>query len=125
MPSRPVLRALLAVVADLRKLESQRQGLVAKAVNVPVDAEANEDFTDALTRLVAGKRAFPLPFGKGDARKLVDAATVTGSKPVCKGDWELVHEALGWRTEARKVLARWNSLSAADRSKSQTSAPRA
>ena len=111
-PGDPVLQALLSVVADVRKLERQRRELIAKAVDVPVDAELNEDFTDALARLVAGKSAFPFPFGKGDARKLVAAATVTGGSPASKGDWELVQETLGWRTHARKVLARWNSLSA-------------
>ena len=108
----PVLQALLAVVADVRKLERQRRELVAKAVDVPVDAELSQDFTDALTRLVAGKRAFALPFGNGDARKLIDAATVTGGNPASNRDWELVQETLVWRSDIRKVLARWNSLSA-------------
>jgi len=71
-----------------------------------------DDVADALNRLVAGKRAFALPFGKGDARKDIAAVTVTGAAPVSKGDWELVQEVLAWRTEARKVLARRASLSA-------------
>ena len=111
-PDDPVLQALLAVVADVRRLERQRRELVAKAVDVPVDAEINEDFTEALARLVVGKSAFAFPFGKGDARKLVAAATVMGGSPASKGDWEFVQETLGWRAEVRKVLARWNSLSA-------------
>ena len=108
----PVLQALLAVVGDVRKLERQRRELVAKAVDVPADAELNEDFTFALTRLVGGKSAFALPFGKGDARKLIAAVTVTGAAPTSRADWELVQQTLAWRTEARKVLARWHSLSA-------------
>lgn len=111
-PGDPVLQGLLGVVADVRELEHQRRELVAKAVHVPADAELNENVTDALTRLVGGKSAFALPFGKGDARKLIAAVTVIGAAPTSKGDWELVQETLGWRTEARKVLARWNSLSA-------------
>ena len=111
-PGDPVLQSLLAMVADVRRLERHRRELVAKAVDVPLDAELNKDFAEALTRLVAGKSAFPLPFGKGDARKLIAAATVTGGSPASKGDWELVQATLGWRNEARKVLARWNSLSA-------------
>ena len=110
-PGDPVLQALLAVVADIHKLERHRRELVAKKVVVPLDAELNQDFTDALKRLVAGKSAFPLPFGKGDTRKLVAAATVTGGPPASKIEWELVQETLGWRIEARRVLARWNSLS--------------
>lgn len=108
----PVLQALLEVVAAVRKLERQRRELVAKTVDVPADTELNVDVTDALTRLVGGKSAFALPFGRGDARKLIAAVTVTGTVPTCKEDWELVRETLAWRIEARKVLARWNSLSA-------------
>jgi very-short-patch-repair endonuclease len=111
-PSDPVLQALLVVVADVHNLERHRRELVAKAVDVPADAEIDQDFIDALSRLAAGKSAFTFPFGKGEARKLVDATTVTGGSPVSKGDWEIVLETISWRTEARKVLARWNSLSA-------------
>ncbi len=108
----PVLQALLEVVTEVRKLERQRRELVANAVVVPPDSELNEDVTDALTRLVGGKSAFALPFGKRDARKLIAAATVSGAAPSSKSDWELVQWMLGWRTEVRKVLARWNALSA-------------
>jgi very-short-patch-repair endonuclease len=111
-PGDPVLQALLEVIADVRKLERQRRELLAKAVNVPADAELNEDLTEALTRLAGGKGAFAFPFGKGDARKIIAAVTVTGSAPSSKGDWELVQESLAWRSDTRKVLARWNSLSA-------------
>ena len=75
------------------------------------DAELNEDVGDAVGRLVAGKSAFALPFGKGDARKLVAAVTVSGVAPAGKPEWELVQELLTWRVEARKLLARWSSLS--------------
>lgn len=111
-PGDPVLQALLAVVADVRKLERQRREVVAKAVDIPADTELNADIIDALTRLVGGKSAFALPFGKGDARRLIAAVTVMGTAPSSKEDWEIVQEILAWRIEVRKVLARWNSLSA-------------
>ncbi len=107
----PVLQALLEVVADVRKLERQRRNLLVKAVDVPIDAERNQDFISAVTRLVAGKSAFPLPFGKGDARKFIAATTVTGGSPVSKSDWEIVQETLVWRSEAQRALTRWTSLS--------------
>ena len=111
-PSDPVLQALLEVVANVGTLEHQRREIVAKSVNVPVNAELNEDFAEAVARLVTGKRAFPLPFGRGEARKLIDATTVTGSPATSKADWQLVQETLSWRSGARKVVARWDSLSA-------------
>ncbi|MEZ5485727.1 MAG: AAA domain-containing protein [Lysobacteraceae bacterium] len=107
----PVLMALVGLCSDVRKLERQRRELLAKAVDVPADAELNEDVGDAVGRLVAGRSAFALPFGRGDARKLVAAMTVSGAAPAGKPEWELVQELLAWRVEARKVLARWSSLS--------------
>ena len=111
-PNDPVLQALLAVCADVRRLEYQRREMVAKAAETPADAELNEDFTEAIGRLVAGRSAFTLPFGKGDARRLVAAITIAGTLPKSKSDWEVVQEVLSWRNEARKLLARWSSLSA-------------
>ncbi|MFN9503525.1 MAG: AAA domain-containing protein [Rubrivivax sp.] len=111
-PTDPVLMALVSLCAAVRKLERQRRQLLAKAVDLPADAEVNEDFGHAVGRLVAGKSAFALPFGTGVARKLVAAVTVSGVAPSGKPEWELVQELLTWRREARKVLARWSSLSA-------------
>ena len=110
-PTDPVLAALVALCADVRKLERQRRELLAKAVEAPADVELNEDVAAAIGRLVAGKSAFALPFGKGDARKLVAAMAVSGEAPAGKPEWELVQELLAWRVDARKVLARWSSLS--------------
>lgn len=110
--SDPVLKGLLDVCAAVRRLEAQRRELVAKAVEVPADAERNEDFVEALERLVAGKSAFMIPFGKGEARKFVAAVQVTGSAPESVEDWSAVRELLTWRAEARKALAKWSSLSA-------------
>jgi very-short-patch-repair endonuclease len=106
----PLLKALESVCADVRSLEARRRDLVTQAVALPVDAELNEDFNEALVRLVAGKSAFTLPFGKGDARKLVAATTVLASPPTNAEGWGHVQRLSQWRSEVRKVLARWNSL---------------
>lgn len=109
-PSDPLLMALVSLCADIRKLERQRREFLAKAVEVPANAELNEDVAEALSRLVAGRSAFALPFGKGDARKIVAAITVSGVLPDAKSDWQQVQESLTWRVEARKVIARWSAL---------------
>ena len=86
----PMLRALPQTCTDVRGLEGARRELLAKALDVPADAERSEDFNEAVARLVAGKSAFGLPFGKGEARKLVAAVTVLGVAPASKQDWLLV-----------------------------------
>ena len=108
----PMLHALTQTCTDVQGLEGARRELLAKALDVPADAELSEDFNEAVARLVAGKSAFGLPFGKGEARKLVAAVTVLGVAPASKEDWLLVQRAMEWRMRARKALARWNSLAA-------------
>ena len=108
----PMLKALLEVCTAVRGLEAKRRELVAKVVSVPADAERNEDFVDAVGRVASGKSAFTLPFGKGEARRYLAAVQVTGDAPASPEDWKSVQTLLAWRTEARKVLAKWSSLSA-------------
>ena len=112
-PTDPLLLALVSLNTDVRQLVQKRRELMAKAVEAPADAELNPAVDAALLRLVAGKSAFAMPFGNGDARKLIAAMTVSGLTPTAKADWELVKELLVWRMEARKALARWSSLSGA------------
>lgn len=110
-PDDPLLQALLELACGVRELERRRRELVAKAIDIPADIELNKDVAEAVSRLVAGKSAFAFPLGKGDARKLVASITVTGSVPSSQAEWEFVQGALNWRTEVRRILARWHSLS--------------
>ena len=122
-PDDLLLTALLQSCAEVRSLEARRKDLVTKAVSIPPEAEADGDFLEAIHRLRLGKSAFPLPFGKAEARKLLAAVTVLGSAPSTSSDWDLVEEALQWRSEARKTVAKWNSVSAEFGIEGQTEAP--
>jgi very-short-patch-repair endonuclease len=107
-----LLLSLLESCSDIQGLEQRRLQLLTKAVEVPVDAELNADFKEAVNRLIEGKSAFSLFFGKGDARKLLSEVTVLGSPPKSKEDWQLVQETLDWRAKARQCTARWNAVAA-------------
>lgn len=110
-PNDPIVQALLAAATEIRRLETQRKELVAKAVEVPIDATANEDFSEAVNRLAAGRSAFAFPFGKVEARKMITATKIADAAPASPDEWRLVQEAIGWRIDARRVIAKWNSLS--------------
>ncbi len=110
-PNDSLWEALQQVCSDIRVLENTRRELLTNAIDLPLDAELHEEFNDALARLVAGKGAFTLPFGKGEARKLVGSVRVLGATPASTEDWTLVERTVRWRKEVRKILARWNSLS--------------
>ena len=108
----PLLVHLMDACAEVRGLEARRKELVAKAVVIPAEAEANADFLEAIKRLRDGKSAFGLPFGKGEARKLMASVTVLGSAPGTLQDWALVQQLLDWRADAKRSIARWNSVAA-------------
>ncbi|CAN7333390.1 AAA domain-containing protein [Rhizobacter sp. LjRoot28] len=107
-----LLPALLETCQKIVSLDDARRQQLPKAVEVPADAESNTDFQQAVGRLIAGKSAFALPFGSGDARKLVAAVKVLGAapQPSSRADWEEVQRLLSWRADVRMVVARWNSL---------------
>jgi very-short-patch-repair endonuclease len=108
--SDPVLQALLEVCAAIQQLEAARRDFVPKAIDVPVNAELNPDFQIALARLVEGKSAFSLPFGKGEARKLIAGVTVLSLPPADTATWSEVARVVEWRGEVHRILARWNAL---------------
>lgn len=107
----PVLQALVGVCQQVEALEVERRQLLAQALDVPLDCELNADYCEAVGRLISGKGAFALPFGKSEARKLIGATTVEGGKPADAAAWGQVAQLLSWRHRARKALARWSSLS--------------
>lgn len=109
-PTDPVLCALIELCEQIRALEVKRREFLAKAVVAPPDAEKSEEVRDALARLLAGKSAFALPFGKGDARRVVSSITVAGLVPTQNSDWAVVQELFSWRGDAHKAIARWVSL---------------
>jgi len=105
-----VTNSLRQICVDVLALEAARRALLPKAIELPEGAERDTDFLDALERLIAGQRAFALPFGKSAARKLVGAVTVLGSSPATSEDWAVVKELVEWRQEVRKALARWTAI---------------
>ena len=110
LDSDPVLQALLETCSHIRTLERERKEFIPQAIVIPAEVELIQDFQAALDRLVQGKSAFGLPFGKGEARKAVTAITMLGSAPSTKDEWERVARVISWRGHVRKTLARWNSL---------------
>jgi len=106
----PLLLSLLELCKEIQALELKRKEAVPRAVVLPPDAELDEDYLEAIARLVEGKSAFKLPFGKGAARQLVGATTVTGAAPASTEAWVHVREAVEWRQASRKALARWSAV---------------
>ena len=108
----PLVEALLKDAGTLAELERQRKALVTQAIEVPDEVHDNADLRQALDRLVTGKSAFFLPFGKTEERKAIDACKVQGAVPATPQGWSLVKEVLDWRAAARQALTRWGAVGA-------------
>lgn len=110
LPGDSTALALQTLAREIEVLEAKRKKLLARAIDIPPDAETHEDFQSALLRLMAAKSPFALPFGKQEARQLVAAIKVAGLPPTSVEDWKLVEAQLQYRLEARRLIARWNAL---------------
>lgn len=110
LPTDPLLHASAACCAEVRGLELRRREFLAKAIQVPSDAELNADYREAIDRLAANKSPFAFPFGRGDARRALAATSVLGALPSGSESAAHVRQVIIWRDEARKCLAQWSSL---------------
>jgi very-short-patch-repair endonuclease len=108
--SDPMLTVLYALCADVMSLEAERLGLIADAVVVPTGAENNADYMQALERLLAGQRPFVMPFGKRDARELIEHTTIADAPPTGVEGWKQVDRAVRWRKASRALRAKWSGV---------------
>lgn len=104
------IQLLFTLLRDIGAVESSRVAILSNAITTPRDAELNEDFMAALERLVAGKNAFVLPFGKQEARALLADVVVNGLKPSNPEEWQQVATKIEYLLDARKLVARWNAI---------------
>lgn len=105
-----MIQLLFSLLTEIRAVELRRKLTLSTATVLPSDAELNDDFMTAVERLVAGKSAFVLPFGKQEARTLLADVVVKGLKPTNPEDWNQVKSKIEYLLDARKLVARWNAI---------------
>jgi len=110
LSSHALTKPLLTLAHTVVEEEGARQARLARPVLLAAEAELNPEVTGALARLSAGKGAFSLPFGKAQARAILDAVTVAGVRPANATDWAAVVTEVEFRIRARQHLAAWNAL---------------
>lgn len=70
------------------------------------------ELMEAVDNLTMGKKPFGLAglFGKGDAKRKIDAITVTGAKPSTAEEWIHIKAYTLFLQGTKKLISRWNSL---------------
>ncbi|HWQ37416.1 MAG TPA: AAA domain-containing protein [Burkholderiales bacterium] len=101
-----------ALGRELEQLAAQRAQFLARPVSVPDTALTDAEFLGALDKLARGKRPFGLSgmFGKGEARKLLDAVRVGGLPPLDAQDWQHVSAFVSMQRKRRELTTRWNAV---------------
>ena len=91
-------------------LERTRQEFVRRPIDVPEDADIDDELAEAVLRCKDGKAAFGLlSFGKSQAKSRLAAIRVTGTPPSDEEAWEHVYKYLQFRRQTRQFVSRWNA----------------
>lgn len=99
------------VVAAGADLNAVRQLFIARPVEVHGDADLDLEFNEAIERLCEGKSPLGLlAFGKARVKAHVAAVRVSGLPATASTDWQHVSAELGYRTQVRSFVARWNAV---------------
>jgi very-short-patch-repair endonuclease len=100
-----------ALGRQLQETIAARKAFLARPVAVPLGAELDAEFVQAVDNLAAGRRAFGL-FARTDARRHIEGVRVNGQLAAGMGDWKHVAEYLVLQRKLRELGAKWNALAA-------------
>lgn len=107
-----VLDLLWSLRVDVLAAAAARKQFLARPVHCPDGLPANAELCAAVDNLAAGRKPFGLAglFGKTEAKRQLDAITVTGEAPASAQDWSHVQAYVQHCKTIKKLASRWNSL---------------
>ncbi len=101
---RELIRAMSAI-AD------RRPDILRNAVRTPEGAHGHPEVVAAVEKATRGKRPFgAIPFGRTEARALVQQIQVHGRRPGSTEDWQKVAAYLAWRRKVSEFIRRWAAI---------------
>ncbi|MFI5394344.1 MAG: AAA domain-containing protein [Candidatus Binatia bacterium] len=96
---------IMSAIAD------RRPDMLRNAVRIPHEADGHLEVAEAVERAVRGKRPFSvIPFGKTEARDLVQRIEVQGRPPESTEDWQKVAAYLAWHREISEFTRKWTAI---------------
>jgi hypothetical protein len=92
-------------------IAERRQDILRNAVRIPDGADRHRDVSQAVKRAADGRRPFgTIPFGKTEARALLQQITVQGHRPESTEDWQKVAAHIAWRDEILEFSGKWTAI---------------
>jgi len=92
-------------------IADRRPDILRHAVRMPDGADRHTEVVQAVKKAARGQRPFGvLPFGRTEARALVQQITVQGGRPESTEDWQKVDTYLDWRNEISRFIGKWTAI---------------
>ena len=92
-------------------IADRRPDMLRNAVRIPDGADRHPDVSQAVKRAARGRRPFgAIPFGKTEARALLQQIAVQGRRPESNEDWQKVAAYLAWRDEILEFTGKWTAI---------------
>ena len=92
-------------------IADRRPDILRNAVRIPDQADRHPEVSQAVKRAARGRRPFgAIPFGKTEARALLQQITVQGRRPESTEDWQKVAAYLAWRDEILGFTGKWTAI---------------
>lgn len=97
---------------DLRQAVGTRKSFVSRPVGLPDGLLTDSEVLAAIENLSRGQKPFGISglFGKGAAKRMLDAVTILSGKPASQEDWLHVHGFVKFSRQAVDLLVRWKAL---------------
>jgi transcription elongation GreA/GreB family factor len=104
-------RLFSELIPAMSAISGRRPDIVRNAVRTPEGVHGHPEVVAAVERGTRGKRLFsPIPFGRKEARALVQHIQVRGRRPESTEDWQKVAAYLAWRREISEFIGRWTAI---------------
>lgn len=98
------------LIPIMSRIADCRPDMLRNAVHIPQGAEDHSEIAEAVKRATSSKRPFPIPFGKKQAKALVQQITIQGRRPNSTEDWQRVAAYLDWRREILGFRGKWTAI---------------
>lgn len=104
-------RLFSELIPAMSAISGRRPDILRNAVRTPEEVHGHPDVAAAVERARRGKQAFrPIPFGRREARALVQQIQVRGRRPESTEDWQKVAAYLAWRREISELISSWTAI---------------
>ena len=99
---------------ELKTSQARRKDFLSRPVVIPSELELNQELSEAISNLSAGKRPFGLVglLGKSTEKRSIESIRILGGSPQNSDEWKHVNAYVELQKYLRVLAIRWNAVAA-------------